>query len=103
MVVENEAARLAALRRYKILDTDPERAFDDLALLASQVCAAPMALITLVDADRQWYKARVGVSATETPRSVRSSSSPTRATTSVSARIRSSPASPASGFMQGRR
>ncbi len=70
MVVENEAARLAALRRYKILDTDPERAFDDLALLASQVCAAPMALITLVDADRQWYKARVGVSATETPRSV---------------------------------
>jgi anti-sigma regulatory factor (Ser/Thr protein kinase) len=67
---ETEAARLAALRSYRILDTDPERAFDDLALLASQICDAPMALITLVDADRQWFKARVGVSASGTPRSI---------------------------------
>lgn len=66
----SEAERLAALRRYRILDTDPERAFDDLALLASQICGTPMALITLVDSDRQWFKARVGVEFVETSRSV---------------------------------
>jgi anti-sigma regulatory factor (Ser/Thr protein kinase) len=66
----SEAERLAALRRYRILDTDPERAFDDLALLASQICGTPIALITLVDAERQWFKARVGVSVQETSRSV---------------------------------
>ena len=66
----NEAERLAALRRYKILDTDPEQAFDDLALLASQICETPIALITLVDAERQWFKARVGTSVAETSRSV---------------------------------
>jgi anti-sigma regulatory factor (Ser/Thr protein kinase) len=66
----NEAARLAALRRYRILDTDPEQAFDDLTLLATQICATPIGLITLVDADRQWFKSRVGISATETARSV---------------------------------
>jgi anti-sigma regulatory factor (Ser/Thr protein kinase) len=65
-----EAQRLAALRRYRILDTDPEQAFDDLALLASQICGTPIALITLVDADRQWFKARVGVTMHETSRSV---------------------------------
>src|ERR687891_589763 len=65
-----EAERLAALRRYRILDTDPERAFDDLALIASQICGTPIALITLVDADRQWFKARVGVTTQETSRSV---------------------------------
>lgn len=67
---DEEAQRLAALRRYRILDTDPEQAFDDLALLASQICGTPMALITLVDADRQWFKARVGVSLIETSRSI---------------------------------
>lgn len=67
---EREVERLAALRSYRILDTEPERAFDDLALLASQICGAPMALITLVDADRQWFKARVGVAMSETSRSV---------------------------------
>jgi anti-sigma regulatory factor (Ser/Thr protein kinase) len=66
----NEAERHAALRRYRILDTDPEQAFDDLALLASQICGTPIALITLVDADRQWFKARVGVSTRETSRSI---------------------------------
>jgi GAF domain-containing protein len=65
-----ETARLAALREYRILDTEPERSFDDLALLASEICATPMALISLVDADRQWFKARVGVSARETSRSI---------------------------------
>ena len=66
----HEAARLEALRRYRILDTDPERAFDDLALIASQICGTPIALITLIDEDRQWIKSRVGVSVTETSRSV---------------------------------
>jgi len=66
----DEAGRLAALRRYRILDTEPEQAFDDLALLASQICGTPMALISLVDADRQWFKARVGVSVAETSRDV---------------------------------
>lgn len=70
VVGDDEARRLAALRRYRILDTDPEQAFDDLALLASHICGTPMALITLVDADRQWFKARVGVSIVETSRSI---------------------------------
>ena len=65
-----EGARLAALRRYAILYTEPERIFDDLALLASHICGTPMALITLVDSDRQWFKARVGVGARETSRAV---------------------------------
>jgi anti-sigma regulatory factor (Ser/Thr protein kinase) len=65
-----ETARLLALRRYRILDTEPEKAFDDLALLASEICGTPMAMISLVDADRQWFKARVGVSARETSRSI---------------------------------
>lgn len=69
-VANDETARLAALRQYRILDTEPERAFDDLALLASQICETPIALITLVDADRQWFKARTGLAETETPRAV---------------------------------
>ena len=66
----DEAGRLAALRRYRILDTDPERAFDDLTMLASHICGTPIALISLIDADRQWFKSRVGISIAETSRSV---------------------------------
>jgi anti-sigma regulatory factor (Ser/Thr protein kinase) len=66
----DEAARLAALRKYRILDTDPERAFDDLTMLASHICGTPIALISLIDADRQWFKSRVGLSISETSRSV---------------------------------
>ena len=66
----DETARLEALARYRILDTQPERAFDDLTLLASQICGTPIALITLVDEKRQWFKSRVGVSLTETSRSI---------------------------------
>jgi GAF domain-containing protein len=69
-MVSDETARLAALRRYRILDTEPEQAFDDLTLLASQICGTPMALITLLDQKRQWFKSRVGTSATETERSI---------------------------------
>ncbi|NNE09142.1 MAG: GAF domain-containing sensor histidine kinase [Gemmatimonadetes bacterium] len=64
----NEEARLAALKSYEILDTDPEEAFDDLTTVAARVCGTPIALVSLIDADRQWFKSRVGLGATETPR-----------------------------------
>ena len=65
---EVEAERLAALARYHVLDTAPERAFDDVARLAAFICGAPMAFVTLVDRDRLWYKARVGTRLDEAPR-----------------------------------
>jgi formate hydrogenlyase transcriptional activator len=67
-VPANEPERLEALRRYSILDTLPERNFDDLTSLVARICGTPMASVSLVDADRQWFKAKVGVEATETPR-----------------------------------
>jgi anti-sigma regulatory factor (Ser/Thr protein kinase) len=70
MPMSDEAARLKALHKYRILDTEPEQAFDDLTLIASQICGTPIALISLVDENRQWFKSRVGVNVQETPRSV---------------------------------
>ena len=64
----DEADRLAALRRYGVLDTTPEASFDDLANLAARLCDAPMAAVSLVDAERQWFKAEVGLGVSETPR-----------------------------------
>jgi len=65
-----EGERLAALRGCGVLDTAPEPAFDDVARLAGQLCNAPIALVSLVDESRQWFKARVGVPLNETPREV---------------------------------
>jgi len=66
----SDTARVAVLEKYAILDTEPEQAFDDLTLLASYVCKTPIALISLVDEDRQWFKSKVGMAASETPRQV---------------------------------
>ena len=64
----NEAQRLVALRHYAVLDTLPEASFDDLAELASHICQTPIAVISLIDENRQWFKARVGLDMTETTR-----------------------------------
>jgi len=63
-----EIEKLAALESYEVLDTAPEKAFDDITRLASQLCSAPIALITFVDGERQWFKSRVGLTESETPR-----------------------------------
>jgi GAF domain-containing protein len=65
-----EAARLAALKEYGVLDTPPEVAFDDIVFLASHICRTPMALVSLVDESRQWFKAKVGTELQETSREV---------------------------------
>lgn len=61
----NERRRLQALHRYRILDTAPEPAFDDIALIASTLCQTPIALMALVDRERQWAKAQVGLEMVE--------------------------------------
>lgn len=67
---ENESQRLEALKQYAILDTEPEQAFDDLVALAAKICQTPIALVSLVDPLRQWFKAKVGVTACETSRDI---------------------------------
>ena len=64
----NEEQRLAALRAYDILDTPPEEAFDRITELLALLLDTPVALVSFVDADRQWFKSRVGTADTETPR-----------------------------------
>ena len=64
----NEADRLAALAQYDILDTLPEKEFDDIAWLATHICGTPIALITFLDAGRQWFKSRVALDISETAR-----------------------------------
>ncbi len=64
----NETSRLAALRSYAILDTLPEQDYDDIARFAAKICGTPIALISLVDKQRQWFKSRYGLTTSETPR-----------------------------------
>ena len=67
---KNEKARLQALADHRILDTPPEPAFDGLTTLAAKLLNVPIALVSIVDADRQWFKSRYGLDAPETPRDV---------------------------------
>jgi GAF domain-containing protein len=66
----NEAQRLAALRSYQVLDTAGEQAYDDITVLAAYICEVPVAMISLVDESRQWFKSKLGLNQHETPRDV---------------------------------
>jgi two-component sensor histidine kinase len=65
-----ETARIAALRSYGVLDTEPDPAFDAITALAARICNTPIALVSLVDKERQWFKSRHNFEVTETPRDV---------------------------------
>lgn len=66
----DEADRLRVLHELDVLDTPPEADYDDVVALASRICGVPMSLVSLIDAERQWFKARIGVDASETSRDV---------------------------------
>lgn len=66
----DEVQRLLALNEYSILDTLPEKEYDDITYLASQICRTPISLISLIDDKRQWFKSHHGLNATETPKEI---------------------------------
>jgi PAS domain S-box-containing protein len=66
----DEAARQEDLQRYEVLDTPPDEALDDLTGLAAQICGTPIALISLIDGNRQWFKSKVGIEQAELPRDI---------------------------------
>jgi GAF domain-containing protein len=67
---KDEKQRLKVLWQYDVLDTVPEEVFDDLTDLAAHICEAPIALISLIDEDRQWFKSKIGVTISETSRDI---------------------------------
>ena len=69
-IPKNEPERLAELKSYEVLDSLPEEVFDNITLLASHICQTPIAMVTLVDSDRQWFKSKVGTSVSETSRDI---------------------------------
>jgi len=69
-IPENEVARVQALHQYAVLNTAPEPAYDQLAELAASICGTPIAAVSLIDSDRQWIKANVGLNFSETARDV---------------------------------
>ena len=69
-IMANEDERLAALERYQIMDTHSEHAFDTLTRIAAMVCEVPIAIITLIDGTRHWFKSVIGLDLSETPREI---------------------------------
>ena len=68
--ISNEEERLRALAEYRILGTQPEQCYDDITKIASLTCETPISLMSLVDADKQWFKSRCGFETKETSRDV---------------------------------
>lgn len=68
--LDRETARLEALKQYRIMDTPPEQTYDDFTLLASYICEVPIALISLLDSERQWFKSKVGLDVDQTARNI---------------------------------
>lgn len=70
MIIKNEKRRVKELRSYKLLDTKPEESFDRLTRLAAAICNVPISLVSLLDADRQWFKSKVGINESESARNI---------------------------------